>query len=67
MMIDALISQQLKNKFIHNTAKQTLTDAIKKFLNAEVSEAYNNNESDKQFLSFVKAADMLFEKELKLK
>ena len=66
-MIDALISQQLKDKFMHNTAKQTLTDAIKKFLNTEISEAYNNNESDKQFLSFVKAADILFEKELKLK
>lgn len=66
-MIDALIAQQLKDKFMHNTAKQTLTDTIKKFLNNEVSEAYDNNESDKEFLNFVKAADMLFEKELKLK
>lgn len=66
-MLSELISKQLSEKYVHNTKKKELTEEIKKFLKNDVSEAFDNNTTDRELQKYVGAADMLFEKELKQK
>ena len=62
-----LVDQQIAEKYRHNAKKQELTDTIKKFLKNDVSHVYDNNSTDKELQRFVKAADIIIEKELKQK
>jgi len=66
-IIANLVDTQLAEKYQHNKMKEELTLAIKKFLKETVSVAFDNNSTDKELQKYVKAADILFEKELKLK
>ena len=66
-IMSELVDQQIAEKYKHNTMKQELTDVIKKFLKGDVSNAYDNNSTDKELQKFVKAGDIIFEKELKQK
>lgn len=66
-IMSELVDQQIAEKYKHNSMKQELTDVIKKFLKADVSNAYDGNSTDKELQKFVKAGDMIFEKELKQK
>ena len=66
MLVD-LVDKQLSEKYKHNSKKQELADTIRQFLKTTVSEAFDNNTTDKELQKYVKAADQLFEKELKQK
>lgn len=66
-ILEKLVDEQLSEKYQHNRMKEELTNKIKKFLKETVSSAYDNNSTDKELQKFVKAADTLFEKELKLR
>ena len=62
-----LVDQQIAEKYKHNSRKQELTDIIKSFLKTDVSNAFDNNTTDKELQKFVKAGDIIIEKELKQK
>ena len=64
MLVD-LVDKQLAEKYRHNTKKKELMDEIRKFLKTTVSEAFDNNMTDRELQEYVKAADLLSEKELK--
>ena len=66
MLVD-LVDKQLAEKYRHNSKKKELVDEIRKFLKTTVSEAFDNNMTDRELQEYVKAADMLSEKELKQK
>jgi len=66
-MLSELADQQLASKYKHNDKKRELSTLIKQFLKTSVSEAYDNNMTDRQLQKFVKASDELNEKELKPK
>ena len=67
IILSALIANQLNKKYAHNQKKEELIATIKKLLKNDIARHYDNDTTNKQLQAFVKAADKLFENELKLK
>ena len=65
--IGELVTSQLVKKYAHNQKKQELTTAIKQLLKNDIARLYDNDTTNSQLQAFVRAADKLFENELKLK
>ena len=61
------MDKELCTKIKHNSKKEELTQAIKKFLKDVAKNAYDSDATNKELQALVKATDKLFENELKMK
>ena len=66
-LLSDLVDKELCTKIKHNSKKEELTQAIKKFLKDVAKNAYDSDATNKELQAFVKATDKLFENELKMK